>query len=487
MPQWLVRWLEPSPLTSITLDEIISGHTCDPIALADFEAYLQHKEHTVENLQFVIWYQSYRGRFFDLPLAEQALSPGPTNFKFNAPDAARLDRRVRDSERMYEVLDMKIGGRVQPNVRANRSDKAISPITPISPSSYLSSSSDALDYMTSPLPKKQPQEYLGSFQPLHREYLDSQPLRKECSAVLQTFIVSGSPKELSLSDEMRQMVMRDVTWNTHPDVFLPVYEQIYDILSTQSLPQFLKLSATNVNLPKAMYWYTFGIAYMIFSLVILIPLVMLGPGGVHKRAWRCFSIPFSSLGLMQIYSGWKGLCTEVWSRGRAQLRPWDLQLLEEENAQIGSSQASDARRYADEEHGLSRPAFEATAHSSSTLSVHPHDDKTRINSTTASKSSGSMVDRAAHLPISLSTSGLANTTTPAIADQTRHNMDHFPFEEPRQIVEITAKPRMFGPERPLLDPRIRRVHALIVRDMAIVGVIWTTVWVAIICCVPNKD
>lgn len=88
--------------------------------------------------------------------------------------------------------------------------------------------------------------------------------------------------------------------------FLPVYEQIYDTLSMQSLPAFLRLAATNVNMPKALYWYAFGFLYMIFSLVVFIPLVFMGPGSVHKRSWRCFSIPFSSLGMMQIYSGYRG-------------------------------------------------------------------------------------------------------------------------------------------------------------------------------------
>ena len=63
----------------------------------------------------------------------------------------------------------------------------------------------------------------------------------------------------------------------------------------------------------------------------------------------------------------------------------------------------------------------------------------------------------------------------------------FPFEMPnKEKNEVEAKPTMFGPERPLLDPRIQKVHALIVRDMLIVGVVWTAIWVVVVCVVPGR-
>jgi len=430
------------------------------------------QEHTVENLQFVVWYQSYRARFFDL--TKQPKKCTATAFKFQAPDAARLDERVRESERAYDAVRQQSS---QNDVRATGLPP-VSPVTPVSPTSptYADSSSTFPFNHASSLGQPPP-----SIQPLERDYLSNESLKKECSAVLQTFIKPGSPKELSLSDEMREMVSRDATWNTHPDVFLPVYEQIYDTLSTQSLPNFLKLSATNVNLPKALYWYAFGTAYMVFSLVIFIPLVLLGPGSVHERSWRCFSIPFSSLGLMQLYSGWKGLCTEVWSRGRAQLRPWDLQFLEEHETSTGpSEQSRSTAGPVDVEKGLKADVqVVGSSSSASTLSVSNNDAEKKPTTRTASGTSttSSSEDRPA-----LITPGTGTGTA-----QASPRRSEFPFETQREKAEVTAEPRMFGPERPLLDPRIRKVHALIVRDMLVVGVLWTAVWVAVVCAVPTRS
>ncbi|THH31920.1 hypothetical protein EUX98_g2278 [Antrodiella citrinella] len=444
-------WFEPSPLTTITLDQVISGHTCEPITLADFEAYLEYQEHTVENLQFVVWYQSYRTRFLEITKQPKCVA---TAFTFCTPDAARMEERVRQSERMFDAW-----------TGAGQDGEApppVTPISPISPHSDVNSTSPLTTFPTTVAGREQ--QATVSFRLMNREvdYLNNLPLKNEYSAVVKTFIQSGSPKELSLSDEMREMVLRDATWNTHPDVFLPVYEQIYDTLSTQSLPTFLKLSATNVNFPKAFYWYAFGALYVVFSLVVFFPFVFLGPPEVHKRAWRAISIPFSSLGVMQVYSGWKGLCTEVWSRGRAQLRPWDLQFMEDQDQarEVPSGPV-------DEEKGLKPQHEQVGTGSSSTLSVleKAKNGETSTNTRTASGTS--------------TTASPSSPSSAPSAPSPNNHKNEFPFESPKQVVDITAKPTMFGPERPLLDPRIRKVHALIVRDMLLVGVVWTAVWVAV--------
>ena len=110
----------PSVLSSISLDDILSGDTCEPISLADFELYLQYKEHSVENLRFVIWYQSYRRRFFALPPAQQKLSPGPDEFRFALPTPARTAQHI---------------SRISTRMTALSSDEPASPISPQTPTS----------------------------------------------------------------------------------------------------------------------------------------------------------------------------------------------------------------------------------------------------------------------------------------------------------------------------------------------------------------
>jgi len=47
------------------------------------------------------------------------------------------------------------------------------------------------------------------------------------------------------------------------------------------------------------------------------------------RAWRLFSILPASLGGAQVYSAWRGFCSEVYGRGDTQLKTWELEDPEE--------------------------------------------------------------------------------------------------------------------------------------------------------------
>lgn len=60
-----------------TVSQIINGTRCSPLTISEFEGFLKYSEHSVENLQFTVWYRSYCERFFALPQDVQAISPPP--------------------------------------------------------------------------------------------------------------------------------------------------------------------------------------------------------------------------------------------------------------------------------------------------------------------------------------------------------------------------------------------------------------------------
>lgn len=49
---------------------------------------------------------------------------------------------------------------------------------------------------------------------------------------------------------------------------------------------------------------------------------------------------------------------------------------------------------------------------------------------------------------------------------------------------LTFRTRMFGPERPVLDARIRAAHRRVMRDLMYFGFVWGIVWTAVVCAVP---
>lgn len=267
-----------SHLAGITLDDVLTGDTCEPISLGDFEAYLEHSEHSVENLRFVVWFQSYRRRFFALPAAQQRLSPGPRDFDFRLPTPARTAEHV---------------SRVSTRTAGLGSE-------PASPSSahFPSSPITTLTVMSSLPPRS-----LVPASPT------AQPFRQECSLVASTFLLPSSPQQLLIPDSLLSAILRDLAFNTHPSVFSPVYEHAYEAL-LNSLPRFLALNQTNTNIEKTWWWWLQGIVSSLLGWAIVIGCLFINHSpGISEgrlRAWRLLGVPFLILGSMQMYSAYRG-------------------------------------------------------------------------------------------------------------------------------------------------------------------------------------
>lgn len=74
-----------------------------------------------------------------------------------------------------------------------------------------------------------------------------------------------------------------------------------------------------------------------------------------------------------------------------------------------------------------------------------------------------------HLPSSIHEGAPAHTSTNA-----------------SQHVFTPASPPMFGPERVVLDPRIRAVHRQVMFDLLWMGTVWTVLFMVLLVCVPNR-
>ena len=55
---------------------------------------------------------------------------------------------------------------------------------------------------------------------------------------------------------------------------------------------------------------------------------------------------------------------------------------------------------------------------------------------------------------------------------------------PLPSVDMSTRARIFGPERVVIDPRVRAVHKRVMRDILLVGFVWGTVWTVVILCLP---
>lgn len=182
--------------------------------LSELEAYLAFIEHTLENLQFIVWFQSYRERFMALPKDQQDLSPPldpGAKFAFQQPGEARTQICHQQSLAVAQEMAQEPRSPISPTSPATTGPMSpASALTPASAHPLLNSDTDRRSSIS------------GSLAPSHlvstRAAPQAQPFRDECARIVATFFRPGASKELSLSHEVRDTIVRHLTWNTHPDV-----------------------------------------------------------------------------------------------------------------------------------------------------------------------------------------------------------------------------------------------------------------------------
>ncbi|KAI0681916.1 hypothetical protein BC835DRAFT_1425088 [Cytidiella melzeri] len=500
------------PLATLTLDDILAGKTCEPISLKDFESFLMYKQHSVEYLRFVVWYQSYRSRFLSLPPQLQSLSPpvsgaGPSTstLDFKLPSPARLARFTS------KASSTTLSSQTRLYATASRATTAC----------------------------LMPQA-------------DRQPFRVECASVANTFLVpspSSSPATLSMTldipSTLLDATLAHLAQTTHPSVFHPIYQLAYEILQTSSLPFFLLEGETNINREKQLYWWLYGVCTFLVGWAVAIGCLFIehnsdgdSANQIHapQRAWRLWAVPFLDLGGMQMYAGYRSFCTEVWGRGAAQLRPWELTIPDDENSAARPSSPQDDS--CQKEHF--QPNAEFSLHSrsvgSSNVTKVPLDDVPDFDldlnspgpiilpsfhpSSNDQKHAPTLFDigSSAHrdtwgpppsklpqlvdaddaesLPPTPFTPPTPNSAYPLLqnpgpSSPTPSSSNCYPprpWSTSSQVslrqVNLSSRARIFGPERVVLDPRIQAVHRRVMTDILVVGFVWGVVWTVVVLCLP---
>ena len=261
------------PLAAVTLDDVLSDSTCDPISLKDFESFLIHKQHAVEHLRFVVWYRSYESRFRSLPVEQRNCSPA-----VSAYDEANLDGKLPSPARLARF---------------------VSQASSVSPSSGVPSRASYPTASSSP------------------SYTKNQPFRAECALVAHTFLGSHAPPclmALNTLSDLLDATLAHLSQTTHPSVFHPAYQLSYEMLQTSSLPFFLAEATPNINREKQLYWWLYGAFTFLLGWAVTIGCLFIyknenerqKPVSLRQRAWRLWAVPLLSLGGMQMYSAYRG-------------------------------------------------------------------------------------------------------------------------------------------------------------------------------------
>ncbi|WVQ78719.1 hypothetical protein IAT38_000806 [Cryptococcus sp. DSM 104549] len=405
-------------LEQLKLSHILNGETCPPISFADFAAFVTNKDHTTENLLFVLWYRDYRERYGMQPEEVRARIPVPsTRLRDRYDPFGYLERARRaptaPASAVSGELESDLDGDAESKPSLDPEHPTLTlpflppcPSRPHSPAVSCSSTDERtiappIDQSTTPAPcecgcnskhqmgpsklysmlpwrrgKRSGEEPEGGpcpapasapaiapvpapavsttsrsiishprLPPPGTSFLPTsdQPMREQAHRAFATFLRKGGSKELAVSDELREFAKGCLGTSTAPESFLPIYEEIYATVESQSLPRFLENAKSNINRPKQLFWYFVGFIDFLIGIIVFLILSLLLPRQPYAyRALRLFSIIFISFGVMQAYSAYRGFCTQVWGRSHRQVRPWEMDDLDDdEEMRVGGEGEGD--------------------------------------------------------------------------------------------------------------------------------------------------
>ncbi|KAI9014883.1 hypothetical protein BC832DRAFT_546706 [Gaertneriomyces semiglobifer] len=200
-----------------TLLRILQGSTCSPMSLKDLQRYLENKTFCRENLDALQWFVSYRSRFNDLPPAEKALSPPPTDFDLTSGVSTHTTSPHNDS--FFDSIPT--ARNLHKVIVDTQSDLSTAPV-------------------------------------------DAQPFRHEVNAAIKIFFTSGGDSELNIPGPMRMAIVEHAKHTTHPCVFAPAARHCFDIISSSSIPAFTKHAAENIQTVSRLE--RLGVAIILFLL-----------------------------------------------------------------------------------------------------------------------------------------------------------------------------------------------------------------------------
>ncbi|KAL1860396.1 hypothetical protein VTK73DRAFT_7363 [Phialemonium thermophilum] len=303
--------------SQLALDRILDNKTCSPMSLYDFYMYLKHIEFSAENLEFYLWYRNYEiawakgGSTPSLSEKEDASYPQTPDSNSSTTDFHAYPAKMEGSGFPQDAEAPEFAlGRIANLISTDTkcSTNACSPTFGTRVRSFVSAAADAC---------RSPSDTDCAL-------LNSESgLRAELDAVVKTFLLPGSEKELNIPPAMRELAIHSLQTSSDPRHLKPVADHVYQLLRNCSHRNFVRLGVSNGTFETLCVATTLGIVLTIAGFLCVLLRAFTPHTGAHSR-WEAFAPwPMWWLGLSLILSGLRGSCFFLLLFTRRQPLPWE--------------------------------------------------------------------------------------------------------------------------------------------------------------------
>lgn len=166
----------------------------------------------------------------------------------------------------------------------------------------------------------------------------------ELQAVIETFLLPRSPKELNIPSSVREQALAGLQTSSSPDPshLKPVADHVYGLLRNCSHRNFVRLGVSNGTFETVCVATGLGIFLTLLGFLILFVRAFHPFLGANAR-WEVLAVwPVWWLGVSLILSGLRGSCFFLLLFSRRQPLPWER--FDDDDASVTSSSAKNKKK-----------------------------------------------------------------------------------------------------------------------------------------------
>lgn len=310
----------------LALERVLENKTCSPMSLYDFYMYLKHIELSPENLEFYVWFKNYERQYAkegsfvgygDKDESSSFTSSEPKTSCEKSPTFSHTSTiRVTDDfecdpEVAQETLNS-IANMINPESLC--AGGVCSPRFSTRIRNFVSAF-DSTPGSTTDLNSPEKAILPTAQRPFSRS--------PELNAVVRTFLLPGSEKELNIPPGVRDQALMNLQKSSDPSHLRPIAEHVYALLRNCSHRNFVRLGVGNGTFETICVATSLGIFLTVAGVLVMLLRCFVPYIGAHSR-WEAFAPwPMWWLGISLILSGLRGSCFFLLLFSRRQPLPWE--------------------------------------------------------------------------------------------------------------------------------------------------------------------
>lgn len=307
------------------------------MTVRDFMNYLIYIEHSAENLQFFLWYKDYVKRFESADTTDIKLAPewtqameDETIAKIRKDNAEKVRAEPAIANELFKGTDFEKGAETtvgNPFDTPPRTPKAHddgdsvhtdSAVPPSFATTYKTQASEAFYAAGAKTP------------------FTIQPFREEINRIISTYIMDGAPRQLNLSSWEQKACVQALSYTTHPSALRLLAQTVETSLRRQAHPNFVRWSICNGNPARVFFARALGVGLILIGIIAG---VIMTVGGV-ARGYRAITAVAFVLGISTLVAAYKGMCVVLHGMHHRHVRPWELFVREDDEAEYDLSKRS---------------------------------------------------------------------------------------------------------------------------------------------------